>query len=96
MNNPYYVLPLVALALLTATTAGWLRLGLAIPVSVNAGEHGAMMVGSFLGTLISLERAVVIKKRWAYLAPLLAGVSTFFFLFHLRTVAYVLLSAARL
>ncbi|MEK6481346.1 hypothetical protein WJR50_27640 [Catalinimonas sp. 4WD22] len=96
MKNPHFVLPLVALALLTATTAGWLRLGWNIPVSVNAGEHGAMMVGSFLGTLISLERAVVIKKRWAYLASLLAGVSTFFFLAHLSIVAYVLLSAASL
>ncbi|MDF9801343.1 hypothetical protein OKW21_006652 [Catalinimonas alkaloidigena] len=96
MKNPYHILPLVGLALLTATTAGWLRLGLYFPISVNAGEHGAMMVGSFLGTLISLERAVVIKKYWAYLTPLLSGISTFFFLTHLSLVAYVLLAAASL
>lgn len=96
MKNPYHILPLVALALLTATTAGWLRLGISFPISVNAGEHGAMMVGSFLGTLISLERAVVIKKRWAYLTPMFSGISTFFFLVHLSLVAYVLLAAASL
>ena len=96
MKNPYHILPLVILALLTATTAGWLRLGVAIPISVNAGEHGAMMVGSFLGTLISLERAVVIKRRWAYLPPLLSGISTFFFFAQLNIVAYMLLSAASL
>ncbi|WPP48003.1 hypothetical protein [Catalinimonas niigatensis] len=96
MKNPYHILPLVALALLIATTAGWLRLGWPIPISVNAGEHGAMMVGSFLGTLISLERAVVIKKRWAYLIPLLSGNSIFFFFAQLNVVAYVLLTAASL
>lgn len=31
------------------------------------------MVGGFLGTVIGLERAVALGRRWAYIAPLLSG-----------------------
>ena len=31
------------------------------------------MISGFLGTLITLERAVAIKQKWMYLPPLLAG-----------------------
>ena len=31
------------------------------------------MVSGFFGTVISLERAVALSRRWAYLGPLLAG-----------------------
>lgn len=69
------ILPLVFLSLLAAVWAGWIRIGWAYPLTVVAGKHGALMVGSFLGTFISLERAVVIKNRWAMLTPFLSGVS---------------------
>jgi len=32
--------------------------------------HGPLMVGGFLGTLLSLERAIALQTRWSYLAPL--------------------------
>jgi hypothetical protein len=35
--------------------------------------HGPLMVSGFLGTVISLERAVALGRRWAYGAPLLSG-----------------------
>ena len=35
--------------------------------------HGALMVSAFLGTVISLERAVALERLWAYAAPLGAG-----------------------
>lgn len=35
--------------------------------------HGALMVSGFLGTLISLERALVLGAAWGFLAPLLSG-----------------------
>ena len=35
--------------------------------------HGTLMVSGFLGTLISLERAVALERPWAYAAPLAAG-----------------------
>ena len=31
------------------------------------------MIGGFLGTLLTLERAVAIRRRWCYLAPLASG-----------------------
>ncbi len=71
----YARLPLLALAilaLLAALWAGLLRMGWAFPpiVPTLPGVHGPLMVAGFLGTLISLERAVALGMRWAYAAPL--------------------------
>jgi hypothetical protein len=38
------------------------------------GWHGALMISAFLGTVISLERAVALGRGWAYLAPAAAGI----------------------
>jgi hypothetical protein len=35
--------------------------------------HGPLMVSGFLGTLICLERAVALGRRWAFAAPVCAG-----------------------
>ena len=37
--------------------------------------HGALMISGFLGTVISLERAVAIGRWWAYSAPALSGIA---------------------
>ena len=71
--------PLLALAvgtLLLAAWAGIVRMGWNWPVLFPALplSHGPLMVGGFLGTLIGLERAVGVQKRWAYAGPLLTGV----------------------
>lgn len=53
---------------------GLLRLGLTLPGGVDlAAFHGALMISGFLGTVITLERAVAIGRWWAYLAPALAA-----------------------
>ncbi|MGH2858954.1 MAG: hypothetical protein ACRDMJ_15880, partial [Solirubrobacteraceae bacterium] len=54
---------------------GLIRLGIASPGTVaSASEaHGVLMALGFLGTLISLERAVALGRAWAYAAPLAAG-----------------------
>jgi len=39
------------------------------------GDHGALMIGCFLGGLVMLERAVALGKVWAYSASALCGVS---------------------
>lgn len=44
-------------------------------------HHGVVMVLGFLGTLIGLERAVAIGRRWAYLAPALSGAAVAWLLF---------------
>jgi hypothetical protein len=62
-------------ALLSALWAGLLRLGLGLP-AIQSGlytAHGPLMVSGFLGTLISLERAVALGEGWAYVAPSLSG-----------------------
>jgi hypothetical protein len=72
--------PLLAIAmasLLTALWAGLGRLGWGSPFhsSTLMAVHGPLMVGSFLGTLIGVERAVALGTYWPYLAPLSTGLS---------------------
>jgi len=70
--------PLLALAILTlvfATLAGLMRLGWKAP-TINAGwmaAHGPLMLAGFLGTLISIERAVALGQRWMYIGPVLSS-----------------------
>ncbi|HLF90554.1 MAG TPA: hypothetical protein VI451_16520 [Anaerolineales bacterium] len=70
--------PLLALAILIlvfATLAGLMRLGWKVP-TINAGwmaAHGPLMLAGFLGTLISIERAVALGQRWMYIGPALSG-----------------------
>ncbi len=66
--------PLLALgiaSLFTGVWAGLLRLGWSLPEGrANLLElHGPLMVFGFLGTVISLERAVALRRPWGYLAP---------------------------
>jgi len=76
------------LALVAGVLAGLARLAVTVPVSAaaQAGSHGALMIAAFLGTVISLERAVALasnpratagRKLWPYLAPLCAGLGGF-------------------
>ena len=64
------------LALLGGLWSGLLRLGGAGPLLQPAlpAAHGPLMVCGFLGTLISLERAVALGRPWAFLAPVATGV----------------------
>jgi hypothetical protein len=67
------------LALLAAMWAGLVRLGWQLPPlrPTLPIAHGPLMVSGFLGTLITLERAVALntlfKSRWPYLAALVSG-----------------------
>nr|WP_055501471.1 hypothetical protein [Nonomuraea pusilla] len=48
-----------------------------LPAAGRAAErHGPLMALGFLGTLIALERAVALRRRWGYLAPALGGLGT--------------------
>lgn len=70
---PFLVLAI--LALLAGLWAGLMRLGWQLPALTPslAMLHGPLMVSGFLGTLITLERAVAMKQKWMYIPPLLAG-----------------------
>lgn len=62
-------------ALASGVLAGLARLGWNVPLSMAelALLHGPLMVSGFLGTVIGLERAVAMGRRWAYAGPLLTG-----------------------
>lgn len=77
---PLARLPILLLgmfSLIAGVMAGLARLGWSVPDPANAaaGVHGALMISAFFGTVISLERAVAVARRWAYLAPALAAAS---------------------
>jgi len=64
--------------LVTGLWGGLLRVPVSgVPLPVEHANwityHGPLMVGGFLGTLISLERAVGLRRWWTFLAPALAG-----------------------
>lgn len=63
------------LSLLLALGAGVVRLGVNLPLPSTelVPLHGPLMVPGFLGTLISLERAVAVGQRWAYAGPALSA-----------------------
>jgi hypothetical protein len=70
------LMALAAVALFAGLWGGLLRLG----IDVHAGgatlaeAHGPLMTLGFLGTLISLERAVALRRGWAHVAPLAAAI----------------------
>jgi hypothetical protein len=72
------LLPLAAGAgaLIAGLWVGLARLGLTLPggTPALAEFHGALMISGFLGTVISLERAVAIGRWWSYTAPALSAV----------------------
>ena len=75
------------MSLIVGVLAGLFRMGWSIPLGQVAGEHGALMVGSFLGTLICLERIVALKKKRLYAIPVLSGSSLIFFALGMQQVA---------
>jgi hypothetical protein len=78
ISAPWRV-PLLLLAfasLFLGMWAGLARLGWFLPAAGLAAMHGPLMASGFFGTVISLERAVALRRRWAYAAPLLSGLAT--------------------
>ncbi|HWI83048.1 hypothetical protein [Ramlibacter sp.] len=94
---------LVAICLLTGVAGGLLRLGVVIPATASsewlgrAGlAHAALMICAFLGTVIALERAVAVKLRAAFAAPLASALGGICLLAGQAAVAAWLLVAASL
>jgi len=70
--------PLLAIGLVSMAYGAWLglvRLGwnLPLPWPDQLIAHGPLMVCGFLGTLISLERAVGLGASWGYAAPVMTA-----------------------
>jgi hypothetical protein len=64
--------------LLLGLYAGLLLIGVPLPAFADrlAELHAPLLVFGFVGTLISLERAVALRALWAYLAPVLLAVGS--------------------
>jgi len=92
----FFVLPFVLISLIVGILSGLFRMGWSIPIGQVAGEHGALMVGSFLGTLICLERIVVLKKPWLYMLPVISGSSLIFFALGMQMHAMIALTIGSL
>ena len=79
-------LPFLAMAvvsLLAGMLAGLWRAGWQTPFPHSAlfNWHGPLMISGFLGTLISLERAVAYGRPWGYAVAAISGLSGLFILF---------------
>jgi len=92
----------VALCLLAGIAGGLLRAGVSLPGAADAQwpgraalAHAALMVCGFLGTVIGIERAVALKRRAAFLAPLASGLGGVCLLFgQAAPGAWLVLAAA--
>ncbi|MFN2308518.1 MAG: hypothetical protein ABR553_02110 [Gammaproteobacteria bacterium] len=62
-------------SLLSGILAGLARLGWAVPLPApqTLVLHGPLMISGFFGTVIGLERAVALGRRWAYAGALFSG-----------------------
>ena len=95
---PIYRLPLLILgfaSLALGVAGGLARLGASIPAPAGAiALHGALMVSGFLGTVVGLERAVALGRRWAYAAPLASGLGGLCLVFGFAAPGFALLALA--
>jgi hypothetical protein len=75
------LLPLAAVALLAGLAGGLLRAGVAVAPTSQAWlahaalSHAALMICAFMGTVIGIERAIAVRHRAAWLAPLASALA---------------------
>ncbi len=89
-NLIYIILPLALISMLMGLYVGFVRIGWNFPINENLpiSHHGILMTGSFLGTLISVERVATLKTRWTWAIPLLMASSIIFIIFQQNNVAF--------
>jgi hypothetical protein len=75
-------LPFVILAMLSLIAgllAGLHRIGWNLSLGGISPNHGSIMVGGFLGTLITLEKIIPLKRNILYAVPVVSGASVVLF-----------------
>ncbi|MBI4445258.1 MAG: hypothetical protein HY645_05050 [Acidobacteria bacterium] len=86
-------------SLVAGIYSGLARIGWYVPLRSELMEtvHGPLMLSGFLGTVISLERAVALRHVTAFLIPAMSGTGAFLLLFEpLYSVGQLLLLGASL
>lgn len=91
MKKPIFLLPFIILSLLVGIYTGWLRTGLQFYYVPGLAEHGAIMVGSFLTTVVIVERIITFRRKLIFLLPLINAFSLIFFLFDQYRIGYIIL-----
>ncbi len=83
---------LVLASLLTGILTGWFRAGFNIPALGGLYlDHAAIMTGSFLGTVILIERIVAMKKIYLFAFPIINASSLIFYFLNLEEIAFLCL-----
>ncbi|MDH5720330.1 MAG: hypothetical protein OEZ13_06860 [Spirochaetia bacterium] len=78
MKKNIFFLPFIFILFLGALYTSLQRLGWQLPaIPIDLINHGPLMITGFLGTLISLERATALNKRWIFFAPILIAAGSF-------------------
>jgi hypothetical protein len=90
------LLLLGAASLAAGVSGGLARVGFPLAVPTSAAFHGALMTGGFLGTVISLERAIAYGSPLALFAPLASGLGALCLILGISPLAQWLLVAAPL
>ncbi|MDO1448200.1 hypothetical protein Q0590_18140 [Rhodocytophaga aerolata] len=96
MKPAPFLLPIALFSAITGIVTGLFRIGWFEFPAIGASEHGAIMVGSFMGTLISLERVSAFKNNYGFVIPLLSAGSLVAFLTGYAQAGQYLLIAASL
>lgn len=80
----YFILPVAIISMITGIYSGIIRIGQPLPVNkfIPIAHHGILMGGSFLGTLICLERVVTFHQKWAWISVFIMAMSFPFLLFN--------------
>ncbi len=83
-TKPSHRFPLLFLAIVSLLVGMWsglFRVGWLFPSLVPwRMAHGPLMIAGFLGTLISIERAVALNKPWLYIGPIFSAAGGIYYI----------------
>lgn len=91
-------MPLAFMSMITGIYCGVIRIGQPLPSGayLPVAHHGVLMAGSFLGTLICLERVVTFPDKRAWIPVILMALSFPLFIFHQLQYGVICLLAGSL
>lgn len=84
-----FIIILAFFSLFIGLIIGVTRIGIWSLFSYLQPHHSAILVGSFFGTLITLERVITIKRIWTIFLPILNGSSILLFLLNMPHIAQI-------